>query len=146
MRSWRIPRFLLRGQRECDAIRPAKAVLRRVFAPAGAPCEIDDVILLGHAASCFVRTAIERQPSRARRVGEIRAAVAADALDRHPLERRPSVRCIPLLATANECGHEATGLEKETLELRGNESSLLWRGQAEKQGCGRRECRTIRHA
>src|SRR5262245_56679515 len=133
MNSWRIPRFLLCGQRECDAIRPAKAVLRRILAPAGAPCEIDDVILLGHAACCLVCAAIERQPSCARRVGEIPTAVASHALDRHPLERRPSIRRVPLLAAVNQRRHETTRLEKEPLEGGRDEASLLRRRQAEEQ-------------
>src|SRR5438105_7447594 len=76
---------LLRAERERDAIGPAKSVLGRVFATAGPPIQIDDIVLLIHAAGCRVRLSVEREPAVAGLVGQVRSTVATNTLDGHPL-------------------------------------------------------------
>src|SRR2546430_13886014 len=61
-------RPLLRAEGESDAIRPPETILGRVFPSARSPIQVDDVVLLGHAASCRICLSVERQPAIARLV------------------------------------------------------------------------------
>src|SRR5688572_24857160 len=84
------------GQRH--AVGPAEAVLIGILAAAGLFGQIHDVVLLRHLACGLIRPAVEREPSVARRVREAGTTVTAHAFHRDPLERRPSVGRVPLLA------------------------------------------------
>src|SRR5437868_4593115 len=130
-RPWRRGATLQRAQR--DPVRPPESVLRPVLASARTAVEIDDVILLHHATRLFVRSAVEREPPRARRVRESGAAVPTYSFDCHPFERRPPVGRVPLLTGANARRSESPRLEKPTLEIAGDLRGLERRGQPEKQ-------------
>src|SRR5258708_16206493 len=90
-------RLQLRTECERHTVGPSESVLRRVFAPARPPIQIDDIVLFRHAAGCRVRFAIEREPAVTRFVRKFDPAIPPDALNRHPFARSPPLCRIPLL-------------------------------------------------
>src|SRR5437762_5751444 len=89
---------LFSAQGQDHTICPAKAVLRRVFPSTGFIMGIHDVVLLHHFPCRAIRAVDQREPPCRCRVGESSTPVATHSLDREPLQRRPAVRRIPLLA------------------------------------------------
>src|SRR4051812_44770811 len=85
-------------QGERDAVGPPETVLRGVLAAAGGTTQVHDVVLLHHASRRAVCAPVERQPCGTRLVRQRRGPVSPHAFDRQPLERRPTVRRVPLLA------------------------------------------------
>ena len=102
-----------------------------------------DVVFLLHTACRVVRTLQQREPAAGGVIREIRAAVAAHPFDREPLERRPAVRRVPLLAGRNGGGDETTGLEKLALQAGGDVPALIGRRDSEVERCRRRQRRTV---
>src|SRR6266540_1967363 len=77
---------------------PAQRVLRRVLSAAGRPIQAHHVVLLRHLARLSIRVPVQGEPAVAGGIRQVRAAVAPHRLDRQPLEGRPPVGGIPLLA------------------------------------------------
>src|SRR2546429_8840496 len=134
---------VFRAQRERHSIRPTKSVLRRVLAAARSPVGVHDVVLLHHSSRRPIRAADEIEPPPRGGYGQIRPAVPARSLDREPLERRPAVRRVPLLAGRNGGGDETTGLEKLALQAGGDVPALIGRRDSEVERCRRRQRRTV---
>src|SRR3989449_9384057 len=81
---------------------PAEPVLRRVLAAAGAPTQVGDVVLLRHLARRAIGLPVQGQPAVAGGSGQGGAAVAANPLDRQPLQGRPPVGGVRLLTRGDE--------------------------------------------
>src|SRR5204863_4598106 len=105
--------------------------------------QMHHVVFLLHTARGVVGTLEENEPAAGGLVREIRATVAAHPFDREPLERRPAVRGVPLLA-GREGGRDKTaGLEKLALEPLGDVPALILRRDSEIEGGRGRERGTI---
>src|SRR2546425_11196445 len=86
------------GQRQRYAVGPPKPILGRVSPAPGSPIQIHDVVLLRHPPGRAIGAAIHGEPAVACLIRDVASAVAAYPLDRQPLQRRPAVGSVPLLA------------------------------------------------
>src|SRR6266581_3557812 len=134
---------LLDTKRESDPIGPTETVLRGVFASTCSPTCGDHIVLLHHSPSCVVGPIDEPEPAACRLIGQVAPAIAAYPFDREPLERRPAVGAVPLLARREVRRDEAAGLQKVALEARGDASALIVSRNAEVERRGRCERRPI---
>src|SRR2546421_11284093 len=92
------------------------------------------------------RSPVRGAPAGAGGIAEAGAAVAANPLDRQPLERRPAVGGVPLLTRGDQGRDKPAGLQEIALQARGDGTSLLRRRQPKVQRSGGSQGGTVRHA
>src|SRR5205807_9736002 len=80
------------------AVGPAEAVLQRVLAAAARTVGVHHVVLLEQFAALAVGARHIHRPAARNLLGERRLSVGVESGHRDPLQRRPAVRRIPLLA------------------------------------------------
>src|SRR5206468_2890865 len=114
-----------------------KSILRRVLSPTGFFVRVHHVVLLHHSSGRTVGSLEQTKPATGRLAGQVGAPVAPYPFDREPLERRPAVRAVPLLARREVRRDEAAGLQKVALEARGDASALIVtrNPEVERRGC-----------
>src|SRR5205809_481083 len=108
---------------------PKRSVPRRVLAAAGAPSQVGDVVLLRHLARRAIGLPVQGQPAVVRGSGQVGAAVAANPLDRQPLQGRPPVGGVPLLTRGDERRYEPARLQEVPLQPRSYRATLLGGGE-----------------
>src|SRR5690242_16635895 len=96
------------------AVGPAEAVLHGIFA-AAAGAGLLDIVFLDHLAGAAVKGIDGLYPAAGDRPGEAVGAVAVEPGDGDPLQRRPAIGGIPLLAGAVERGAQPAGGEQPGL-------------------------------
>src|SRR2546427_298929 len=130
-------------QREGDPVGPTETILRRILTTTCFASRVDHVVLLHHSSGRTVGSLEQTKPATGRLVGQVGPPVAPYPFDREPLERRPAVRAVPLLARREVRRDEAAGLQKVALEARGDASALIVTRNAEVERRGCRERRPI---
>ena len=107
-----------RGQRHQDAIGPAEADLRRIFAAAAlVAAGRSDIVFLDELRVTPVAGDVLVHPACGDFVRQSVEAVVAQADDRDPLQRRPAVGRVPLLAALDERRGKAAHVQQFSVLL-----------------------------
>src|SRR5690242_10389665 len=100
-----------------DGIGPAEACLVGViavdYAAADIRAHVDHIVLLHDGTVLLVLGPDQREKALRNTVSLRLVSVAAEAAHRDPLERRPTVRSVPLVAAMVGAGLEASGFFKQ---------------------------------
>ena len=103
-------------QRHIYPIRPAKSILQWVFTTAAHTGIAGDIIFFNQLfiarINCFRRV----HPARFYLISQLIKTIVSQCNNRRPVEWRPAIWRVPLLAVINRCCHNATVFEQVLLQ------------------------------
>lgn len=105
---------------QSHAVGPTETILRGIFAAARGRGDIHNIVFFHHAPSTGEHFLIQRKPALCDGRGEIIVSVAAQADHRQPLQWRPAVGVIPLLAGSLQRGNKPAVFKKIALQNMGD--------------------------
>src|SRR5271166_5894782 len=143
VRRRRRSKFGILGHQLCEhAVRPSEADLHRIFPAAAGASDLAraalDIELLEKRARARVGLNIGSDPAARDLAGEIPLAVSLEPLDRHILQRRPTVRPVPLLTGLVNRRGDAARLQEPPAQFLRDGVSLIGRRDPEEERRSRR--------